>query len=372
MKKRGWNVCFLLHNHSFGTDLVQLMEEFSQVIYSDELEQLKRQNKLPEFEYVHAMAGGDALIWIYGKAKRRYFPKAAIVFGIYHPRAYVTLTYLGRTPDTRMMEHFLKSLPLSNLTFMNIAVREAVSGYFNIDFSRSYIIPIPIEVPDQYRQRGSVDHRRIVSVGRLVEFKDYINPVIQVVKKLREKGSLLEYHVYGGGPLLQQVLKNVADLKAGEYVHIHGELPYSQFSKVVENAHLFIGMGTAILEASALGVPSLLAIESNGDRTYGWFFDQQGYEVGEVKPGEPTYEYNKYIEESLNEDADEYAVNCMKSWQRARFFSIESIVDEYIKFLKGADKSYVYRYSLTKQMLLKMKRQLFKWSFLTKNNYKHK
>ncbi|MFT3676139.1 MAG: glycosyltransferase family 4 protein [Chitinophagaceae bacterium] len=372
LKKRGWTVYFLLHNRSFGTDLVQLMEEFSQVIYSDELDQLQQQNRLPEFDYIHAMAGGDALIWIYGKAKKKYFSKAAIVFGIYHPRAYVTLTYLGRTPDTRMMKHFLKSLPASNLTFMNNAVREAVSGYFGIDFSKSRIIPIPISVPDQYRQRESVDHYKIVSIGRLVEFKDYINPVIGVIKKLREKGSLLEYHVYGGGPLLQQIQRNVADLEAGDYVHIHGELPYSQFTKVVEDAHLFIGMGTAILEASALGIPSLLAIESNGSKTYGWFFDQQGYEVGEVKAGETAHEYDRFIEGSLKENVNEYAANCIKSWQKARSFSIESIVDEYIHFLESADKDYVYEYSQTKQMLLKLKRQLYKWDFLIKNNYKHR
>lgn len=372
LKKRGWQVCFLLHNRSFGTDLVQLMTEFSQVIYSDELDQLQQQKRLPDFDYVHAMAGGDALIWIYGKAKRKYFEQAAIVFGIYHPRAYVTLTYLGKTPDTRMMKHFLKSFPPSNLTFMNSAVREAVSEYFRVDFSKSHIIPIPITVPEYYSKREKINHYKIVSVGRLVEFKDYINPVIRVIKKLREKGSPLEYHVYGGGPLLQQIQKNVADLGAGHYVHIHGELPYSQFTRAVEDAHLFIGMGTAILEASALGIPSLLAIESNGSKTYGWFFDQKGYEVGEVKPGEPAYEYDKFIEESLNGNMNEYGASCIKSWERARFFSIESIVNEYVRFLEGADKNYTYAYSQTKQMLLKLERQLYKWDFLTKNKYKHR
>ena len=45
---------------------------------------------------------------------------------------------------------------------------------------------------------------------------------------------------------------------------------------------VFVGSGTSIIESSALGIPSIIGIESNNDgETYGFFSNLRGYSYNE-------------------------------------------------------------------------------------------
>ena len=62
-------------------------------------------------------------------------------------------------------------------------------------------------------------------------------------------------------------------------VNLKGTLEYSSFDITVSRYDLFIGSGTSVIEASAIGIPSIVGIENLTDPfTYGYLCDVCDYE----------------------------------------------------------------------------------------------
>lgn len=123
---------------------------------------------------------------------------------------------------------------------------------------------------------------KIVSVGRLQPFKSYHYWMPALVRDLVNQGVAVQYDIYGKGPLESEIAAEVDRLGVGGHINLKGELDYSRFSEVVSAYDLFVGSGTAIVEAASLGVPSVVAIESERrPLTYGFFSDIQGFTYNE-------------------------------------------------------------------------------------------
>lgn len=116
---------------------------------------------------------------------------------------------------------------------------------------------------------------RICAVGRLVKFKTYNIWMIDVIRNLKDKKIDIVFDIYGDGPLVKDINLNKGDLN----INLKGSFDYSDFNNVVCNYDLFIGSGTAIVQAASLGVPSIIGIESIKEPyTYGFFSDFYKYE----------------------------------------------------------------------------------------------
>lgn len=110
---------------------------------------------------------------------------------------------------------------------------------------------------------------KICAVGRLVKFKTYNLWIIEVIKNLNSKGYNITLDIYGTGPLYNHMYEQI-----NENITLKGELPYENFNEVVSNYDLFVGSGTAIIQAASLGVPAIIAIESIDEPlTYGFFYE---------------------------------------------------------------------------------------------------
>ena len=120
-----------------------------------------------------------------------------------------------------------------------------------------HFIPLPVDlVPFK-----SIDHKpkkfRIVSVGRLDDYKTYNIYMIRILKSLVEQGYDLSYDIYGEGPYREKVEAEIIDCGLESRVHLKGMLPYSEFPTALQSAYAFVGMGTAAIEAAAVGVPTV-------------------------------------------------------------------------------------------------------------------
>lgn len=369
---KGYSVYFLLKRQQYAAGIIDQIQSTAKIIFTDELDSMKQSGTLPPVDIIHGIVSGDALYWLYTELKQVYFPAAAAVIGSYHPRAYYTETWFGPTQDTILTRKLFRKIPPANLCFMNESVRAENARLFRCDFSKSPIIPLPIQVGPFNRALNQVVRNRVVSVGRLVEFKRYVMPVIDCIIDLRKKGMEYDFHVYGDGPLLGEVQAYVEEKRAGDFVKLFGPLDYSRFAEVVEPAGVFVGMGTAMLESSALGVPSLIAIESNDQFTYGWSFDQQGYEVGEVLEGKEMMPYDSFLQEAWNANGDEYKRMSIASWNRAKMFSIEAVGRSYEEFINQADDQFIFEVSKWRLLFVRLARQLSKFKPLVKRKYIHK
>jgi glycosyltransferase involved in cell wall biosynthesis len=172
----------------------------------------------------------------------------------------------------------------------------------------------------------------------------------------------VEYHIYGDGELLPELKRRVCELGLEEFVILHGVLPYDRFAGAMEEAAVFVGMGTALVEAAARGVPALTAIESAKDPiTQGYLHESTGYHLGDYIEGKQEYQMSDKIEELINLSPAQYEEVCKRSRQRAAEFSIEGVTD---RLLDALEASAPFRYEITGWMRLRDELDLWTWRVL--------
>lgn len=96
----------------------------------------------------------------------------------------------------------------------------------------------------------------------------------------------LSLTIIGDGPFLEQLKELTRQRGVQGLVVFTGEVPPDLLDSYYNQADVFVGMGTTILEASGRGVPSIVAIgHSRKFETHGFFCDTPGYTLGEAASG---------------------------------------------------------------------------------------
>lgn len=186
-------------------------------------------------------------------------------------------------------QRIFSSLGHQGVIFFNEMNARSYSRFFSVDYSRSILVPIGIELPSlEGGGVGNNKSRRIISIGNLLDFKSYNWHIINCMPELLSFDPLFRYEIYGEGPYEQSLRELAAEQGVSEAVDFKGRIPYSQFPAVMEGAFLFVGSGTAIIESAALGVPALIGIEStNQPITYGFLCDVDGLAYNELDQAKP-------------------------------------------------------------------------------------
>ena len=174
-----------------------------------------------------------------------------------------------------MMEHLLVLgwLPRSSVYFMSKAVQHTYVEQFGNHFANWPIHKLTLDRFDSNWHPRESNELKIVSVGRIAKLKPYNFGALDVVESLLARNIPIKWHIWGHGDEAEMLQKSILDRGLSSSVIFHGELPYSQFRQVVLNFDLFVGMGTAALEAASGGVPTVVALAWSRLGTYG-FLDQ--------------------------------------------------------------------------------------------------
>lgn len=131
------------------------------------------------------------------------------------------------------------------------------------DVSRSTVFPLGvIDFQDGKLILNKTRKLQICSVGRLVGFKQYNLWMIDVVKKLLDRGYEVIYDIYGEGDLQLEMQEKIKNYGLSHIISLKGNLKYSEFNEKISKYDIFVGSGTAITQASALGVCSIVGLES--------------------------------------------------------------------------------------------------------------
>ncbi len=275
-----------------------------------------------------------------------------ISIGIYHQNEFMyrDVNYYFSNEAQRLFH----SLADEGAIFFNEENRSAYSRFFDVDLSNTTLVPIGIALPKTTQESlGRPTSRRIVSIGNLVNFKTYNSHVIKCLPELISYNQDLTYEIYGEGPE-EETLKELArNLGVSDSVFFKGTIPYSEFSSVLSGAFMFVGSGTAIVEAAALGIPALIGIESTSDPiTYGFLNEIDGLSYNELIPGKPLHTFKDKIS-LIIQSSDcwhEIASNCKN---KAQFFSIERTMDGFETRRHSSsilDQSLVIHYSNTRSL----------------------
>jgi len=252
----------------------------------------------------------------------RYMKNTKIMTGVYHTNAYRKIKFNSLL--NKSVRKLFLSIPNDNILYMNSHVQQNHEGIFHREMQQTKIWPLPLSVPP-ILSRGN-ESNVIVSVGNLKLFKTYNFNMLPVIKGLLEKGYDLRYHIYGDGPERARLQKKIHDLGLDQHVFLKGQIPYQDFHKVVENARVFVGLGTAVLEASAAGIPSLMAVSYSKEPVSFGFVQQ----VPDYNAGTPIKGY-RY--ESLS-DLLEYVIKL----DRKNYDQLRREGYEYVKSSYGIDR----------------------------------
>jgi glycosyltransferase involved in cell wall biosynthesis len=207
-----------------------------------------------------------------------------VTAGVYHQNEYLLPSVKNFFSQT--FYQCFNSLDAKQILFFNQISALNYGKFFKRDFANSLVAPIGVDIPvdrkfANYEREGA----RLVSVGNLVNFKTYNRHIIGVVAELAEKYPDMRYEIFGTGPEESALKVLVQNLRVQDRVHFYGPVPYSKFAETVCSATLFIGSGTALIEAAALGVPSMVGIESiQQPETYGFLSDVVGLSYNELMP----------------------------------------------------------------------------------------
>lgn len=201
--------------------------------------------------------------------------KLPITFGFYHYITYAwgkwDIAYYERIHRKFLFEY----LPRKSIMFCTEGVKDFYIKQMGIDLSDANNFRLGVVDKNNKILDGSINKTlKIVAVGRLVEFKTYNFFMLNVLKNLLDKGVEIIFDVYGDGSDKVKLETRIKELGIEKNVFLKGSLEYDLFDSVIQNYDIFIGSGTAVIQAAGLGVPSIIGIENMLEpKTYGYFSD---------------------------------------------------------------------------------------------------
>lgn len=222
-----------------------------------------------------------------------YSAGAVHVTAILHPSWY----FMPGQPLDRILLNELLALSIGgkNIFFMNDECRTEHANKWKRDLSNSPIIPLPVNFHIPLWIPRKSESIRIVSVGRLVDFKAYNRGAAQVVRACLDRGIHIVWDIYGYGPQEREIERLAVNFGVEQNLRLMGKLDYEEFSTTVAGYDLFVGMGTAVIEAAMVGVPSICAAINELDRSYGYVSELPFGNVGELIHDRPLQEIKEII-----------------------------------------------------------------------------
>jgi glycosyltransferase involved in cell wall biosynthesis len=157
---------------------------------------------------------------------------------------------------------------------------------------------------------------RVVSVGRLVDFKAYNMGSSGIVRACLDRGVDVIWDIYGDGPQYSAIKAEIDDLNLTTSVRLMGELNYAEFALKVAEYDLFVGMGTSALEAAMVGVPTICATVDEALHCYGYLHELPFGNVGELQITRPSVEIAGLIQGYAASDWD-YRVRISRQCREA-------------------------------------------------------
>jgi glycosyltransferase involved in cell wall biosynthesis len=260
--------------------------------------------------------------------------KCRYITGVYHPRAYYNEGL--HISEKVIYQKVLRSFDSNTVLFMNEDCKKLHNKKLYLSFTESYIWPLPVNIPKKTIKRKNIKKYLIVSIGRLAAFKTYNVYMLDIIKKLIDEGYNIQYDIYGTGELEVEMRKKIIALNLENSVALKGLLDYDLFSTVLENAYLFVGMGTSVLEASLAQVPTIVAIENNDNgETYGYLNQLPYYNVGEENLNLEVKSVYTMIKDTLDLEEHMYQKLSLDSAAYVQPYSIDVLMPKWIDYVNN-------------------------------------
>lgn len=281
----------------------------------------------------------DAL-WVAAALVNAQSESSKCLAGVYRPGSFVPGTRLLGRP--RMTAYcypaeflFQNHLPPCCRLYMNEAVKELLESHVRAQVP-GVIWPLPVDGTPYRTLSRNPEPGLIVSVGQLVPAKEYNLWMINVIDQLVSDGYDVRWEVYGDGVYRDQMAEQIRATHLEDRIALKGTLPYEQLGQTLSRAHVFVGMGTSLIEAGYAGVPAVVAtgFDLTG-MSYGFLHDLPEYACGEPvdRPQRPVVDIIKQV---LAANDDEYARLATADREHAKRFDLHDLMTRFMDILKAA------------------------------------
>ena len=245
--------------------------------------------------------------------------------GVYSNRAYV------RNKTVKDILQKLDPLFTQKLLFMNENLKVWAEDALNTGLPDSYF-PLPVRLPALKFFCASPQSGKIVSIGRLIPGKYYNYFMVPVMEQLIEKHPNLTWHIYGHGTEEERLKDLISKSKAKDHIFFHGAVNYEDIPNVLNNALCFVGQGTALLEACALGLPGIPALgKEKTAYTHGYYYHLPAFNTGADLEKKPTQKISDLISALAEIDEDEYASIAEKCRAKAADHDMDTVMQNFLQ-----------------------------------------
>jgi 1,2-diacylglycerol 3-alpha-glucosyltransferase len=228
-------------------------------------------------------------------------------------------------------KNIFKNLPIENVIFFNEKSALIHSKRFSKDYSKSTITPIGIATENLEYLPLVNKSNKVISIGRLTPFKTYNSCMIDAIARLKTKGIILNYEIYGTGECEKSLKDKIQQLDLQDQVQLKGDISYDRIKEVLNGALAFVGSGTALIEASAAGVPSIIGIEHATDSaTYGFLHSTSGLSYHDAGLGYPLTTFDSCLQALVEGSNSDLAIHSNLAKNRAKDFSIERTTKDFL------------------------------------------
>lgn len=339
------NITLILLKNEYDEELLSLIKDYCEVIFLKKISSFKNLKCALQKADVAYCTINQALLWASFLLRLFNRKKCKIILGAHQTEIFCQKYNIFQLHRKILQNFISKKIPKENFIFVNSAVMKTHASRLGIDLNESPIIPLFVDLSRyKYKDRSLLPKKIIVSIGRISPYKTYNFSFLDVMKKLLEEGYDLEWRIYGDGENFSKLESAISKLGLKNHVKLFGNLDYSRFEDVLEEAFVYLGSGTTLIEAAACGVPSLSTIEySLEPLSYGFIGDIQGYNLIEPGLSIPTYNIYDKVNELLLTDELKYRGISQSCYRKSSEYSSEKIPSEYLnrfnnaKFLEYSD-----------------------------------
>jgi glycosyltransferase involved in cell wall biosynthesis len=205
-------------------------------------------------------------------------------------------------------------------------------GRLRNKFQDAHIVPVPMrrigqaDTAKKFSKNAAIN---IVSVGRIVPFKAYNFGITEVVRALSDDSLDVAWDIYGHGPDVDKLIKLVEEANKipRSRISFMGPLPYESFPEVIRKYDIFVGMGTAAVEAAQLGTPTICAIDGSHTKAYGFLDELPFGNVGERLPERDEREISDLITSFVRASESEKELVARRCSAAAAKYDFESYLE---------------------------------------------
>jgi glycosyltransferase involved in cell wall biosynthesis len=348
-----------------GTEIIKLGGQFKKLYYPIFLNKyilnfgLKSTDVIKSFDL--------SSLWIAYNIALKIGNNCKVISGLYNPFEFKRI---NQKPPLKLIDVeyyyiqiYLKSIPPEARILIGLDQIEELNHYYG---QSGRLWPIPINEKEFIPAKRNPKWGKIVSVGRLSDMKKYNFYMVDIIKELKRRGYEINWQNYGTGEYYDEIKRRILNERINGMVQLEGAMPYKDFRKILEDAYIFIGMGTSVIEAATFGVPNVVALPYDKiGLTYGPSYTLPIGSLSHSFKCPPGRKVIDEIDRLLKMDEKEYMDEMGKVADHAKNYNVENSMIIFMKIIEGlgpirSNKTVkmLYYLSFTVRRIIKIERKL--------------